>query len=87
MVALEALSRGRPVVATAAGGLRDVVDDSVGWVLPDDPAGWPDTLRGITRAAVEERQQACLALYRQRFSPEVYRDRIVNVICGSHASD
>ncbi len=39
LVAAEALARHRPVVATAAGGLVEIVDDTTGWSVPPGDVG------------------------------------------------
>jgi glycosyltransferase involved in cell wall biosynthesis len=45
-VLVEALCRGRPVVATAVGGIRDVIEHGVNGVLvrPRDPGALADAL-------------------------------------------
>jgi glycosyltransferase involved in cell wall biosynthesis len=49
MVAREAMAHGRPVVATAVGGLLDAVEDGVTGVLvpSDDPAALRDALERL----------------------------------------
>jgi glycosyltransferase involved in cell wall biosynthesis len=47
----EAMARARPVVATAVGGIPELVDDSVGWlVAPNDPLA----LAAAIRAALDD---------------------------------
>jgi glycosyltransferase involved in cell wall biosynthesis len=55
-VAHEAMAHGRPVVASAVGGLVDAIEDGVTGVLvaPSDPAG----LRGAVRALLDHRDDA-----------------------------
>lgn len=81
LVALEALARGRALVATEAGSLGEV-DESVGWILPDDPREWDDVLRQVTLEGVQKRFQACIDLHRDRFSPERHRDQMVSIVVG-----
>ena len=51
LVAIEAFAAGRPVVASAAGGLADIVSDGLdGWLFPaGDAAALAEILRGLTR--------------------------------------
>jgi glycosyltransferase involved in cell wall biosynthesis len=48
-VAIEAMSFGRPVIASEIGGLPEVVKDQVtGWLIPPgDPAVLAEAIRGI----------------------------------------
>jgi len=52
LVALEAIARGRPVIASRAGGLPEVVDDGVDGVLvpPGDPRALADALHKLPLA-------------------------------------
>ncbi len=46
MVLMEAMALGRPVVTTRLSGIPELVDDSVGWLVPpDDPAALIAALR------------------------------------------
>lgn len=69
--AAEALAYGRPVVTTGTGGLREVVDETSGWVTGTDPANLGDALREATTsdAAVTRRAAAATERYRSLFSP------------------
>ena len=43
---LEAMASGLPVLTTAVGGISEVVDEDVGWLLPsEDVAAWTSALR------------------------------------------
>ena len=83
LVALEALTRGRPVVATAFGGLPDIVQDrETGRLVPvaDPPAlaeALADVLADKERAATwaEAGRRRCLV----RFTPEVHVERLLAV--------
>lgn len=44
-VVLEAMARGRPVIATSVGALANLVDDSVGWTVDPSPAQLAAALR------------------------------------------
>jgi glycosyltransferase involved in cell wall biosynthesis len=80
MVALEAMERGRPVVASAVGGLPEIVDDGVTGLLV--PPGDPDTLaRAIRELAgdpgrAEAFGRAGRARAVEAFSQERCTDRI-----------
>ncbi len=66
LVAIEAFARGRPVIASAGGGLRDIVRDGHdGWLFPARDAvkaGRPD--RGLDRATVIAAGAAAYESYR-----------------------
>jgi starch synthase len=49
LAVLEAMAAGLPVVATAVGGMADIVDDGVTGFLvpPDDPAALADALEAV----------------------------------------
>ena len=80
MVALEALALGRPVVASAVGGLVEVVADGPDGILvpPGDPVALADALARLTLAppvggaAERHRPDAVVAAHAHayRFPPE-----------------
>jgi glycosyltransferase involved in cell wall biosynthesis len=50
MVLMEAMAMGRPVVTTSLSGIPELVDDSVGWLVPpEDPVALVQALREATR--------------------------------------
>jgi glycosyltransferase involved in cell wall biosynthesis len=55
VVLLEALARGVPVVTTDLDGLDELVDESVGWVVPRDA---PDALADALRTALADPREA-----------------------------
>ncbi len=79
MVALEAMERGRPVVASAVGGLPEIVDDGRTGLLvpPSDPEALAEAIRGLAGDAA--RAAAFGAAGRERalgaFSQERCTDR------------
>jgi glycosyltransferase involved in cell wall biosynthesis len=83
LVALEALTRGRPVIATNFGGLPDVVDDGVSGRLV--PLGEPTALDGALRelltdpAKAEQWGLAGRGRSLNRFSPEIHLRRLLSV--------
>jgi glycosyltransferase involved in cell wall biosynthesis len=79
-VLAEALAAGTPVVATAVGGLPEVVRDGVDGVLV--PPGRPDALAGGVVRALERREE--LAAHARsgarRFDADVYARRVEELI-------
>ena len=86
LVVAEALQLGRPVVATAVGGIPEMVEDGVsGWLVPP---GSPDALAGSLEAALADpglamrRAEVARTHFDERYDPEnlvegvesVYRD-------------
>ncbi len=55
LVTIESFARGRPVIATAAGGSGEIVTPGTGWLVPPgDAQALAEVLRGLTRAQVEQ---------------------------------
>jgi glycosyltransferase involved in cell wall biosynthesis len=84
-VALEALSRGRPVVGARAGGIPDVVRDGENGLLvtAGDPAALADALVRLAndRALLERLAQAARpSADRWAFSPDEYAERVAAVV-------
>jgi glycosyltransferase involved in cell wall biosynthesis len=69
LVAIEAFARGRPVIASAAGGLTDIVTDgSDGWLFPPgDVDALAGLLAGLDRDRVHAAGRAARRSYRQRY--------------------
>jgi glycosyltransferase involved in cell wall biosynthesis len=72
LVAIEAFARGRPVIASAAGGLLDIVESGVnGWLFsPGDPNSLATVLQTLTRESVTVAGEQARASYEQRFTTE-----------------
>lgn len=77
LVAIEAFARGRPVIASAAGGLLDIVTaDHDGWLFaPRDTVALTDVLQGLTREQVTKAGAQARATYEHRFTLEQYAER------------
>lgn len=78
LTAVEAFAAGRPVVASRIGGLPELVDDSVGWLVDDD-AGLESTLLALRADEVAARGRAARQRYVERFTVERSHDRLLEV--------
>lgn len=71
--AIEAFAFGLPVIATRGGGLRDIVDDGVGWSIGtshgDLLAAFSDSAENLER--VRRRGEAARNRWQHRYSPQV----------------
>ncbi len=91
LVALEALTRGRPVVATDFGGLPDVVEDGEsGRLVPiGRPAAIAEAISGLLADPELSRRLAATGRARalERFTPELHVARLLrvyeNVLAGA----
>jgi glycosyltransferase involved in cell wall biosynthesis len=74
LVAIEAFARGRPVVASAAGGLLDIVEDGrTGWLFtPRDAEQLARVLGSLTAADVVAAGTRARAAYEQRYTTARY---------------
>ncbi|HEY8300830.1 MAG TPA: glycosyltransferase family 4 protein [Jatrophihabitans sp.] len=74
LVAIEAFARGRPVVASAAGGLLEIVEDGrTGWLFPPgDVARLAEVLGALTADAVVAAGARARQRYEQRYTAERY---------------
>jgi len=74
LVAAEAFAHGRPVVASAAGGLADVVTHGQdGWTYPlGDASALADVLAGLDRPTVVTAGRRARETYEQRFTAHRY---------------
>jgi glycosyltransferase involved in cell wall biosynthesis len=70
-VAVEAMARGRAVLAVNHGGLATVVDESSGWLLPPDVASWARALGTLADHDVRRRGAGARAAFEKRFSQTV----------------
>jgi glycosyltransferase involved in cell wall biosynthesis len=78
LVAIEAFSRGRAVIGSAAGGLRDIVDDGRNGMLfePGNSAHLRDRLLSLTREASKSMGIAGSSKFRESYSAESFRRRM-----------
>jgi glycosyltransferase involved in cell wall biosynthesis len=77
--AIEALAHGRPVLATAVGGLAEVVRPDVGWLVGPEAAALAGGL--ITASAAPDLREKGLAA-RAEFEARYIRERQVNLLLG-----
>lgn len=77
LVAIEAFARGRPVIASAGGGLLDIVTDQTdGWHFPPgDHGALAGVLAGLDRPTVEAAGARARQTFRTRFSVDQFADR------------
>ncbi|SEP61951.1 glycosyltransferase family 4 protein [Microlunatus flavus] len=84
LVAIEAFARARPVVASAAGGLLDVVTPEVdGWLFgPGEVDTLAAVLRRLDRATVERAGERARATYEERFTERAFAQRWRSAVLG-----
>jgi glycosyltransferase involved in cell wall biosynthesis len=72
LVFTEALSHGRPVIASDIGGLGSAVDDEIGWRVPaHEPGVLAATFDGLTHDDLAVRGNAARQRYLKTYSPAV----------------
>lgn len=85
LVAIEAMAAGRPVIALAAGGLREIVEhDKNGWLVDPGDNAARDLAAAITRLAAEPDALARLssgagASFAEKFTTELMAERLEEV--------
>ncbi len=82
LVLLEAFRQGRPVIASRAGGPVDIVADGRdGWLFaPGDANALAELLRWLTIDDLADAGRRARATYLARYTPEVYRRRLGELI-------
>lgn len=87
LVAIEALARARPVVASAGGGLVDIVTPEVdGWLFPPGDAGaLAAVLRRLDRPAVTAAGERARRTYEERFTEREFAERWREVVLAEQA--
>jgi len=77
LVAIEAFARGRPVIASAGGGLLDVVTDGEdGWLFPPgDAPALATILRSLDREMVEQAGARARKTYESRYTTSEFARR------------
>ena len=84
-VAIEALSRGTPVLATRMGGLPELVDERCGWTVAPTVETLSAGIDHAFREAAEKRAGA-RATYLERFTPEVSHERLMTAYGKAQAA-
>jgi glycosyltransferase involved in cell wall biosynthesis len=76
LIAIEAFARGRPVIASAAGGLTDIVTDGRdGWLFPPrDSTALGALLSSLTRDDVQAAALVARQTFRERFTAERFAE-------------
>lgn len=84
LVAIEALARGRPVLASAGGGLVDIVTPEVdGWLFPPgDVAALAAVLQRLDRPSVTAAGEHARQTYEERFTERAFARRWREVVLG-----
>ena len=84
LVAIEAFARARPVIASAGGGLVDIVTDEVdGWLFPPgDVSALADLLGGLTREATATAGGRARVTYENRFTADRFAQRWRSAVLG-----
>ncbi len=84
LVAAEAFAHGRPVVASRAGGVVDVVTDGVdGWLYPPGDAGaLAAVLAGLTADDVRAAGRRARATYLARYTPQQQTRRLTELFAA-----
>ena len=77
LVVLEAFANGRPVVATAVGGLPDIVTPDVGWVSRLSPGALAAALAATAEPG--ERWLTARRLYERRYHPDVVIAQLIDI--------
>jgi glycosyltransferase involved in cell wall biosynthesis len=77
LIAIEAFARGRPVIASAAGGLLDIVTNaSNGWLFPPgDAISLAAVLSGLDRRVVEVAGDLARETYLERYTAAAFAAR------------
>lgn len=87
LVATEAMARARPVLASAGGGLLDIVTPAVdGWLFPPgDADALAEVLRRLDRSEVTAAGAAARRTYEERFTEAAFADRWRAAVLGDRA--
>ncbi len=88
LVTIEAFARGRPVVASATGGLLETVRDGSGWLVPaGDVAALAARLRSLDRSVVEAAGARARARYEALYSLPAFRTAMRAAVGGDGTQD
>jgi glycosyltransferase involved in cell wall biosynthesis len=81
MVILEALARGRPVLASRLGGLPAIVTEDLGWTVPPDPLSFAEILSEIAQSPrqVISKGENARARYERDYHPEVVVRQLISI--------
>jgi glycosyltransferase involved in cell wall biosynthesis len=66
-VLVEAFSHGRPVIASAHGGLAAVVDEAVGWTVPPNVGAWAAAFESLSDEQLNRRGDAARRRYLDQY--------------------
>lgn len=84
-IAIEAARAGRATLASACGGLPEIVEDGVtGWLAqPGDVGAWTGRLRELSIAGATERGVIARRRYLERFTVDRFRADLLRATAGS----
>jgi glycosyltransferase involved in cell wall biosynthesis len=82
LVVYEAYQAGKPVLASALGGVRDIVQDGITGALlaPGDPAAWEQALRQWDAAKLREWGLAGRRWLERNTSPEAWHEQFLEIV-------
>jgi glycosyltransferase involved in cell wall biosynthesis len=85
LIAIEAFARGRPVIGSAGGGLRDIITDGIdGWSYPmGDVDALAAVISGLDRTKVEEAARQARKTYESRFTVERFAEHWRQTVFGA----
>lgn len=85
MVVLEAMARGRPVLASRLGGLPEIVTDDVGWVVPPSAAPLADALAVVASSPgiAAAKGAAARQRYDRSYHPDVVTRQLISIYAAA----
>ena len=79
MIAAEAQARGKFVVSTDTGGIRDILEDGTGLILPRESKLIAETLTNLKSLHGQKNPEDISEICSRKFSEEVIMDKLNNL--------